>query len=49
MARVKAFFADPVTRFWFGCNVFCVFFLFIGFFLGMTFIYPVFIRPITKY
>ena len=46
---VRKFLADPVTRFWLGCNLFCVLFLFTLSFVFMSFIYPLVLRPITKY
>ena len=46
---VRKFLADPVTRFWLGCNLFCILFLFTLSFVFMSFIYPLVLRPITKY
>lgn len=46
---VRRFLANPVTRFWLGCNVCCVLFLFSAAFIMMTFIYPLLLRGITKY
>ena len=47
--RARNFLRDPVTRFWLGCNVCCMFFLFVGSFGFMFMLYPVFFRPILKY
>ena len=46
---VRDFCADPVRRFWCGCNIFCTLFLFIGAFTFMSVFYPVLLRPTLKY
>jgi hypothetical protein len=47
--HVRSFLADPVTRFWLGCNMCCFIALFVGSILFMTLIYPVALRPTLKY
>ena len=47
--RVRRFIADPVTRFWLGCNLCCFGSLFLMSFLFMTLLYPTVVRPITRY
>ena len=46
---VRAFLADPVTRFWLGCNLCCTFLMFFLSFGFMWAIYPVTLRPTLKY
>lgn len=46
---VRQFMTDPVTRFWLGCNVFCILLLLLIVFLFMSFLYPLAFRPIFKY
>ena len=47
--RVRQFLADPVTRFWLGCNICCFGSLFVVSILFLSLIYPTLVRPITKY
>lgn len=46
---VRSFLADPVTRFWLGCNLCCTFTLFATTFIFMVFLYPLLLRPLTMY
>ena len=45
----RQFVSDPVTRFWLGCNIFCVLLLLLMTFLFLSFLYPLVFRPIFKY
>ena len=49
LAAARSFLADPVTRFWLGCNVCTVLILFTSSVLFMIFLYPVWFRPTLKY
>ena len=46
---VRNFLSDPVTRFWLGCNIFCMLMLGIMSIAFMTFLYPLLLRGVTKY
>ena len=45
----QSFLADPVTRFWLGCNICVTMFIFGGFVMFMLLLYPVSLRPVLKY
>ena len=47
--KARSFLADPVTRFWLGCNICTLLLLFSVTILFMLFLYPVLLRPIVKY
>lgn len=47
--RVRRFLRDPVTRFWLGCNICCLFMLFATSFGFMWLFYPVLLQPTLKY
>jgi hypothetical protein len=49
LGAVQRFLGDPVTRFWFGCNVCCTLMLFLMTALFLFFLYPIFLQPILKY
>lgn len=44
----RRFLADPVTRFWLGCNVCTVLVVFGGSALFMIYLYPMMLRPTLK-
>ena len=48
-AKARKFLADPVTRFWLGCNICTILLLFTASVLFMLFLYPILLRPVVKY
>ena len=49
VSSARHFLANPVTRFWLGCNLCFTICIFVGSFLFMNILYPIFFRRILKY